>query len=42
MSMFDTVGKTADAVGRNENTLRKLDREYGQYSLNLGEFDERI
>ena len=26
MSMFETFGKTADAVGRKENTLRKLER----------------
>ena len=26
MSMFDTIGKTADPTGRKENTLRKLER----------------
>ena len=26
MSMFDTVGKSADQTGRKENTLRKLER----------------
>ncbi|HOW65411.1 MAG TPA: uroporphyrinogen decarboxylase family protein [Candidatus Paceibacterota bacterium] len=26
MSMFDTFGKSADTAGRNDNTLRKLDR----------------